>query len=70
MGRVVVVVVGVKTLSKDPTPNKVLDGKSGTMSDRSWLCVKTFYGVGSLNIEGSNPKASFIHKVRNYRVRR
>ena len=35
---------------RDPTPKKVLYAKSAPMSERSWQGVKTFFGVGSLNI--------------------
>ena len=46
---------------RDPTPKKVLYAKSAPMSDRSWQGVKTFFGVGSPNIKGSNPEESSIH---------
>ena len=36
------------------------------MSGRSWRRVKTFFGVGSLNLKGSNPEESLIRKVRIY----
>ena len=49
---------------RDPTLKKVLYAKSVPMSDRSWRRVKTFFGVGSLNIKGSNPEESFIREVR------
>ena len=39
---------------RDPTLKKVLYAKSALMSDRSWQSVKTFFGVGSPNIKGSN----------------
>ena len=53
-------------MSRDPTPKKVLYAKSDPMSDRSWRRVKTFFGVGSLIVKGSNPEESFIHEVRTY----
>ena len=54
-------------ISRDPTPKKVLYAKSGPMYDRSWQGVKTFFGVGSPNLKGSNPEESFICKVSTYR---
>ena len=53
-------------MSRDPTPKKVLYAKSALMSDRSWQGVKTFFGVGSPNIKGSNPEESFIREVSTY----
>ena len=51
---------------RDPTPKKVLYAKLGPMSDRSLRRVKTFFGVGSPNIKGSNPEESFIRVVSTY----
>ena len=51
---------------RDPTPKKVLHAMSAPMSDRSWQGVKTFSGVGSPNIKGSNPEESFIREVSTY----
>ena len=51
---------------RDPTPKKVLYAKSGPMSDRSWQGVKTFFGVGSPKVKGSNPEESFKRKVKTY----
>ena len=52
---------------RDPTPKKVLYAKSAPKSDSScWQGVKTFFGVGSPNIKGSNPEESFIREVRTY----
>ena len=49
---------------RDPTPKKVLYAKSAPKSDSScWQGVKTFFGVGSPNIKGSNPEESFIREV-------
>ena len=58
--------LSLKTL--DPTPKKVLYVKSAPMSDRSWQGVKTFFGVGSPNIKGSNPEESStcIREVSTY----
>ena len=52
--------------SKDPTPKKILNAKSDTRSDRSWQGVKTFFGVGSPNIKGSNPEESFKREISTY----
>ena len=41
---------------RDPTPKKVLYAKSGTMPDRSWQGVKTFFGVGSSKSRDPTPK--------------
>ena len=51
---------------RDPTPKKVLYAKSAPRYDRSWQGVKTFFGVGSPNIKGSNPEESFIREVSTY----
>ena len=51
---------------RDPTPKKVLNAKSGPMSDRSWQGVKTFFGVGSPNLKGSNPEESYIREVSTH----
>ena len=33
------------------------------LSDRPWRRVKTFFGVGSLNLKGSNPEESFKREI-------
>ena len=53
-------------ISRDPTPKKVLYAKSAPMSDGSWQGVKTFFGVGSRNLKGSNPEESFIREASTY----
>ena len=50
---------------RDPTPKKVLHAKSGPMYDRSWQGVKTFFGVGSLNLKGSNPEEKFYTRSQD-----
>ena len=64
MGRVVVVVV-VLLLLLLKTILKSLKSQ-GTRLKRQVCSVKTFFGVGSLNVKGSNPEESFIREVRTY----